>query len=101
MIDAIERQNNIRESIESTARLFELLENLSLIKYAKFTRSIESTIKNLRWLLENQSILVKQTSENNLFNLFLSSSRKLVNQASQNNLCRQINLVSLLQMMLS
>ncbi len=32
MIDAIERQNNIRESIESTARLFELLENLSLIK---------------------------------------------------------------------
>ncbi len=44
---------------------------------------------------------MKQTSENNLFNLFLSSSRKLVNQASQNNLCRQINLVSLLQMMLS
>ncbi len=97
MIDAIERQNNIRESIESTARLFELLENLSLIKYAKFTRSIESTIKNLHWLLENQLILVKQTSENNLFNSFFSSSRKLVNQASQNNLCRQINLVSLLQ----
>jgi len=48
MIDAIERQNNIRKSIESTTRLFELLENLSLIKYAKFTRSIESTIKNLR-----------------------------------------------------
>ena len=101
MIDAIERQNNIRESIESTTRLFELLENLSLIKYAKFTRSIESTIKNLRWLLENQPILVKQTSENNLFNFFLSSPWKLVNQASQNNLCRQINLVSLLQMMLS
>ena len=32
MIDAIERQNNIRESIESTTKLFELLENLSLIK---------------------------------------------------------------------
>ncbi len=32
MIDAIERQNNIRESIESTTRLFELLENLLLIK---------------------------------------------------------------------
>ena len=87
MIDAIERQNNIRESIESTTRLFELLENLSLIKYAKFIRSIESTIKNLRWLLENQFILVKQTSENNLFNFFLSSSWKLVNQTSQNNLC--------------
>jgi len=101
MINAIERQNNIRESIKSTTRLFELLENLSLIKYAKFIRSIESTIKNLRWLLENQLILVKQTSENNLFNLFLSSSWKLVNQTSQNNLCRQINLVSLLQMMFS
>ncbi len=32
MIDAIERQNNIRKSIESTTRLFELLENLPLIK---------------------------------------------------------------------
>ncbi len=101
MIDAIERQNNIRRSIESTTRLFELLENLSLIKYAKFTWSIESTIKNLRWLLENQLILVKQTSENNLFNLFFSSSWKLMNQMSQNNLYRQINLVSLLQMMFS
>ncbi len=98
MIDAIERQNNIRGSIESTARLFELLEDLPLIKYAKFTRSIESTIKNLRWLLEDQPILVEQTSENNLFNPFPSSPRKLVDQASQNNLCRQINLVSLLQM---
>ncbi len=42
MIDAIERQNNIRESIESTTRLFELLENLLLIKYAQFTRLRES-----------------------------------------------------------
>ncbi len=32
MVNAIERQNNIRESIESTTRLFELLKNLSLIK---------------------------------------------------------------------
>ncbi len=36
MIDAIERQNNTRESIESTARLIELLDNLQLIKYASF-----------------------------------------------------------------
>ncbi len=36
MIDAIERQNNIRESIESTARLIELLDDLQLIKYASF-----------------------------------------------------------------
>ncbi len=36
MIDAIERQNNIREFIESTARLIELLNNLQLIKYASF-----------------------------------------------------------------
>ncbi len=36
MIDAIERQNNTRESIESTARLVELLDNLQLIKYASF-----------------------------------------------------------------
>ncbi len=42
MIDAIERQNNIRESIKSTTRLFELLENLSLIKYAQFIRLRES-----------------------------------------------------------
>ena len=101
MIDAIERQNNIKESIESTTRLFELLENLSLIKYVKFIQSIESMIKNLRWLLENQLILMKQMSENNLFNFFLSLSWKLMNQTSQNNLCCQINLVSLLQMMFS
>ena len=42
MIDAIERQNNIKESIESTTRLFELLENLLLIKYAQFTQLKES-----------------------------------------------------------
>ena len=36
MIDAIERQNNTRESIESTAKLIELLDDLQLIKYASF-----------------------------------------------------------------
>ncbi len=36
MIDAIKRQNNIREFIESTAKLIELLDNLQLIKYALF-----------------------------------------------------------------
>ncbi len=36
MIDAIERQNNTRRSIESTARLIELLNDLQLIKYASF-----------------------------------------------------------------
>ncbi len=36
MIDAIERQNNTKESIESTARLIELLDDLQLIKYASF-----------------------------------------------------------------
>ncbi len=36
MIDAIERQNNTRKFIESTARLIELLDDLQLIKYASF-----------------------------------------------------------------
>ncbi len=36
MINTIERQNNIRESIESTARLIELLDDLQLIKYESF-----------------------------------------------------------------
>ncbi len=36
MIDAIKRQNNTRESIESTARLIELLDDLQLIKYTSF-----------------------------------------------------------------
>ncbi len=43
MIDAIERQNNTRESIKSTARLIELLDDLQLIKYASFTREIISS----------------------------------------------------------
>ncbi len=36
MINAIKRQNNIKEFIESTARLIELLDDLQLIKYASF-----------------------------------------------------------------
>ncbi len=36
MIDVIKRQNNIRKSIESTARLIELLDDLQLIKYTSF-----------------------------------------------------------------
>ncbi len=36
MINAIERQNNTRKSIESTARLIELLNDLQLIKYTLF-----------------------------------------------------------------
>ncbi len=71
MIDAIERQNNTRESIESTARLVELLDDLQLIKYASFIsinrisdkepsliaresnrsrESINSQIKQQKWL---------------------------------------------------
>ncbi len=54
--------------------IVKLLEDLSLIQYAFVqNRLIESTIKNLRELLENQLILVKQTSENKLFNLLLKS----------------------------
>jgi len=37
MINAIKRQNNTRRSIESTAKLIELLDDLQLIKYASFT----------------------------------------------------------------
>ncbi len=71
MIDAIERQNNTRRFIESTARLIELLDNLQLIKYTSFIlinkindkessliaresnrsrESINSQIKQQKWL---------------------------------------------------
>ncbi len=71
MIDAIERQNNTREFIKSTARLIELLDDLQLIKYASFIsinrisdkesslivresnrsrESINSQIKQKKWL---------------------------------------------------
>jgi len=100
----------LESSIESTARLFESLDDLLLIKYAQFTRLIESTIKNFRWLLENQLKLVKQTSQNKLFNLslslFASKARESVEskQSVSSNSVRfefQINLVSLLQITFS
>ncbi len=71
MIDAIKRQNNTRESIKSTARLIELLDDLQLIKYTSFIsinrisdkessliaresnrsrESIKSQIKQQKWL---------------------------------------------------
>ncbi len=71
MIDAIERQNNIKESIELTVRLIELLNDLQLIKYTSFIsinkisnkeslliaresnrsrESINSQIKQQKWL---------------------------------------------------
>ncbi len=54
MIDELKDKNYIRELIELTARLFELLNNLSLIKYAKFILIMKITIKNLCELLKNQ-----------------------------------------------
>ena len=36
MINVIERQNNTRKFIKSTAKLIELLNDLQLIKYASF-----------------------------------------------------------------
>jgi len=36
MINAIKRQNNTRKSIELTAKLIELLNDLQLIKYTSF-----------------------------------------------------------------
>ncbi len=84
MINAIERQNNTRESIESTARLIELLDDLQLIKYASFTsinrisnkessliaresnrsrESINSQIKQQKWLyLLLSSIVLRSIS---------------------------------------
>ncbi len=71
MIDAIERQNNTRKSIKSTAKLIELLNDLQLIKYTSFIsinrisnkessliaresnqsrESINSQIKQQKWL---------------------------------------------------
>ncbi len=71
MINAIKKQNNTRESIKSTARLIELLDDLQLIKYTSFIsinkisdkessliaresnqsrESINSQIKQQKWL---------------------------------------------------
>ncbi len=84
MIDAIERQNNTKEFIESTARLIELLDDLQLIKYASFIsinrisdkepsliaresnrsrESIKSQIKQQKWLyLLLSSIVLRSIS---------------------------------------
>ncbi len=84
MIDVIERQNNTRKSIESTARLIELLNDLQLIKYASFIsinrisdkessliaresnqsrESINSQIKQQKWLyLLLSSIILRSIS---------------------------------------
>ena len=43
MINAIKRLNNTKEFDRIATRLFESLDNLSLTKYVKFTRSKEST----------------------------------------------------------
>ncbi len=97
MIDVIERQNNTRKSIESTARLIELLDDLQLIKYASFTsinrindkessliaresnrsrESINSQIKQQKWLhLLLSSIILRSISFllKHLFNSISSS----------------------------
>ncbi len=63
MIDAIERQNNIREFIELTTRLFKLLKDLSLIKYAKFNPINRIYNKESSWIAkESQNLLIKQLS---------------------------------------
>ncbi len=54
MIDAIKRQNNTRKFDRISNKALEFLNNLSLIKYAKFSRLRESMIKNLHELLKNQ-----------------------------------------------
>ncbi len=84
MIDVIERQNNTRKSIKSTARLIELLDDLKLIKYTLFIsinrisdkkssliakesnrsrESINSQIKQQKWLyLLLSSIILRSIS---------------------------------------
>ena len=71
MIDAIERQNNIRESIKSTARLIELLDDLQLIKYASFI-SINKTSDKESSLIARESINLQIKQQKQLY-LLLSS----------------------------
>jgi len=54
MIDAIERQINIKEFNRINDKALEFLDDLLLIKYTKFIQLREFMIKNLRELLENQ-----------------------------------------------
>ncbi len=80
------------------------------MKISCSTRLRESTIKNLRELLENQLILMKQTSENKLFNSFLflfasnqacesdeSKQSVLSDQISESATTNDVLIVSLLQ----
>jgi len=62
VINAIERQNNIRESIKSTARLIELLDNLQLIKY--------TSIISINRISDKESSLIARES---------NQSRELIN----------------------
>ncbi len=59
MINDIERQNNIKKSIESTKTYNHCIarEFTAHSVRARSNRLIESTIKNLRWLLENHKKL--------------------------------------------
>ncbi len=67
MIDAIERQNNTRESIELTAKLIELLNDLQLIKYTSFISinrisNKESSLiaRESNWSRESINFQIKQ-----------------------------------------
>ncbi len=94
MIDDIERQNNIRKSIESTKTYGRWIARESIAHSVASIHSINRINGNIWSLIARES----QT--------FLLILKKLVNQSSQNNLCHQIrfdsiqiqiNLVSLLQ----
>ncbi len=92
IIDDIERQNNIRESIESTRTYDHWIVRESIAHSIASIHSINRINENIWSLIARES------------QIFLL--KKLVNQLSQNNLCHQIqfnliqiqvNLVSLLQ----
>ncbi len=95
MINDIERQNNIRESIESTKTYDRWIAR-------KSTAHSVASIYSINRINENIWSLIARESQTSFFFFF----KKLVNQLSQNNLCHQIqfnliwiqiNLVSLLQ----
>ncbi len=95
MIDDIERQNNIRESIES-------MKTYDCWIARESTAHSVASIHSINRINENIWSLIARESQTSFFFFF----KKLVNQLSQNNLCHQIqfnsiwiqiNLVSLLQ----
>ncbi len=77
MIDAIKRQNNTRKSIESTARLIELLDDLQLIKYASFISINRISDKEssliARELNRSRESINFQIKQQKRFHLLLSS----------------------------